>query len=702
MESKYKKCSSESFKQSYIYEIILNPFKLKTLLYNKYGDIEEDFNLLYLDAILYSKNCHFSVKYREYLIWDYVDEFLKRYYMKKESIERLPKIANYYKNYLKFFCNPFFKDFKINQVIQIYGDDKAKIYYKNNYGPRIKSSNDNNALNENAEEDENPSNEIINGHKNSNKPLEREKSSKSMIFNTTVRGNIENNVITKSSMKSKNEISKNYDSFFESSFSNNNALNFNHLFNNNNDNNSTSSYFKNDINKKSIQESLINLLYNVNSTSFTYDFITEENFNKNKNKEKDNFDIKTSFKSSNKIKSKQPDKGPKRESINLFNYEKKNESNKLDNKNTENKISQKIKVKQDDKILNQKPHNPNTYKSNNPNFQVCNNANNIDNNLKKLNTENFCYDMNNKDKIKPCINTQKSNMNCFNPNLFNVNLRNSPNELKLNLNYKHQINAQSKIFKKMYKDIIKESTNKLVEKQNIINNLNKNIHNDVNTKSRYQLDKELDKKEKVKLSDGIVQTHNNNNFPMGNTNFLSNDKEKMKQSTKEKDIITKNININPTLKHERSEKSYKENQFMSKAKSISSDTHKNNLLNLKTSTNNFNIDGCNNLVINISPRLNMNINEFQDLNNLENKLDISPEKLLYNISNRVGSPIMNSIVNINIKPIVQMNNNIIENRKGSQTASLKADMSKNSENRIQNQDQKPISNNFFYSIFQNF
>ncbi len=49
-------------------------------------------------------------------------------------MERIPKIVNYYKNYLKFFCNPVFRDFKANLVIQAYGDHKAKVYYKKNYG----------------------------------------------------------------------------------------------------------------------------------------------------------------------------------------------------------------------------------------------------------------------------------------------------------------------------------------------------------------------------------------------------------------------------------------------------------------------------------------------------------------------------------------------------------------------------------------
>src|ERR1700733_7794501 len=106
-----------------IINLIKNPKNINKLLYNKYGDIEEDYNYLFLDALIYSKNCHIFSIYKEYLIWDFVDEFLKRQYKIEESRERLPKISNYYKNYLKFFCNPFFRDFKKNEIIQSFGDN---------------------------------------------------------------------------------------------------------------------------------------------------------------------------------------------------------------------------------------------------------------------------------------------------------------------------------------------------------------------------------------------------------------------------------------------------------------------------------------------------------------------------------------------------------------------------------------------------
>ena len=46
----------------------------------------------------------------------------------------MPKINDYYKNYHKFFCKPNFSDFTIENIMQTYGDEKAELYYKDNFG----------------------------------------------------------------------------------------------------------------------------------------------------------------------------------------------------------------------------------------------------------------------------------------------------------------------------------------------------------------------------------------------------------------------------------------------------------------------------------------------------------------------------------------------------------------------------------------
>jgi len=89
-----------------------------------------------------------------------------------ESKERVPKIANYYKNYLTFFCNPVFRDFNLNSIIQVYSDNKAELYYNKTY---------------------------------SNKPKkESKKNQGSFLFSSVVRDDINNQVLTEVSEDRRN------------------------------------------------------------------------------------------------------------------------------------------------------------------------------------------------------------------------------------------------------------------------------------------------------------------------------------------------------------------------------------------------------------------------------------------------------------------------------------------------------------------
>lgn len=43
--------------------------------------------------------------FKEYLIYDDFSEYLKRFYNRRESIERLPRVFEFYDNYSKVFPN---------------------------------------------------------------------------------------------------------------------------------------------------------------------------------------------------------------------------------------------------------------------------------------------------------------------------------------------------------------------------------------------------------------------------------------------------------------------------------------------------------------------------------------------------------------------------------------------------------------------
>ena len=129
------------------YKLIHDPVHLLCLLYSKYGDIEEDQNNLYINQILYDKTSHYNVKFKEYQYLDFIDEFLKRFYIIEESLIRIPKLSDYYKNYHNFFCRPTFRNYKICEIMHNYGDIKAEIFYRNNYQTSKNEDKDNESSN---------------------------------------------------------------------------------------------------------------------------------------------------------------------------------------------------------------------------------------------------------------------------------------------------------------------------------------------------------------------------------------------------------------------------------------------------------------------------------------------------------------------------------------------------------------------------
>ena len=115
--------------------------------------------IMIINDVIDTKTNHYLAVFKDYLISDYIDEFLKRYFKVKESKELLPKFYEYYQNYLKFFCRGIFIDFKANQIIQEYGECQAEFYYNRNYGSKNKKSKKNkNSDNNNQNSIQNSSN----------------------------------------------------------------------------------------------------------------------------------------------------------------------------------------------------------------------------------------------------------------------------------------------------------------------------------------------------------------------------------------------------------------------------------------------------------------------------------------------------------------------------------------------------------------
>jgi hypothetical protein len=140
-------------------------------------------NIMIINDIIETKTNHFLAIFKDYLITDYIDEFLKRYFTVNESTELLPKFYIYYQNYLKFFCRGLFTDFQANKIIQEYGECQAELYYNKNYGGKEKKSKKN--------RDENNDNNIDDGENNSNVSRTSSNVNKlRLLFTDTVKNSI--------------------------------------------------------------------------------------------------------------------------------------------------------------------------------------------------------------------------------------------------------------------------------------------------------------------------------------------------------------------------------------------------------------------------------------------------------------------------------------------------------------------------------
>ena len=156
------------------------------LLFNEYNCTKEGYEILIVNNLLHNKPCHIVSVFKENMIQDYIDEFLKRIYRLDESKERVPKYAKFYRNFLLLFCKPTICDLELNEIIKKHSEEKAEEYY------RKKFPEDNL---DNSEEEIERSEELSSTIKEENKT----------IFTSTLKNSIDNNtMITNSPLTNTN------------------------------------------------------------------------------------------------------------------------------------------------------------------------------------------------------------------------------------------------------------------------------------------------------------------------------------------------------------------------------------------------------------------------------------------------------------------------------------------------------------------
>ena len=90
----YKFNNSNNKSQNYLEEKIKNLKKIANKkLYNSNNCTIEKYNSYILEYLLHNENCHIVSVFKDYMISDYIEEFLKRIYKLNESKIRIPKFS---------------------------------------------------------------------------------------------------------------------------------------------------------------------------------------------------------------------------------------------------------------------------------------------------------------------------------------------------------------------------------------------------------------------------------------------------------------------------------------------------------------------------------------------------------------------------------------------------------------------------------
>ena len=105
----------------------------------KYNILPNEYTLMKLDNFITAKYCHSLASFKEKLIFNYDEEFLNRFYTKKESKKQIPLFSEFYKSYLKFFCFPTLAELRLNDLIEDMVEKKAKAFYNENFTEKDKN-----------------------------------------------------------------------------------------------------------------------------------------------------------------------------------------------------------------------------------------------------------------------------------------------------------------------------------------------------------------------------------------------------------------------------------------------------------------------------------------------------------------------------------------------------------------------------------
>ena len=102
-------------------------------LSNKYKTTNQTYNTYLIEILIRKKRGHILAQFKDMEIYNFIQEYHKRFYHSIESIIKIPKFAIYYKNYSLFFCRPTLADQVCNKIMNKHMEKIAQIFFDQNY-----------------------------------------------------------------------------------------------------------------------------------------------------------------------------------------------------------------------------------------------------------------------------------------------------------------------------------------------------------------------------------------------------------------------------------------------------------------------------------------------------------------------------------------------------------------------------------------
>ena len=96
--------TNESLKDSFNSHQFIHK-KINHYLYNKYSETKYSYNNICIDNLIYNEYCHVVARFKDYLIYDDDSEFLNEFCNKDNLKERLKYIFSFYSTYIRFYPN---------------------------------------------------------------------------------------------------------------------------------------------------------------------------------------------------------------------------------------------------------------------------------------------------------------------------------------------------------------------------------------------------------------------------------------------------------------------------------------------------------------------------------------------------------------------------------------------------------------------